>query len=45
MFDADRIYVLVGGKVEAVGRHDELLEKSATYKHLWEIQQGMAKTN
>ncbi len=40
VIDADCIYVLVGGQVEAAGRHEELLGKSATYKHLWQIQQG-----
>ncbi|MHC5058461.1 MAG: ABC transporter ATP-binding protein [Planctomycetota bacterium] len=43
VIDADRIYVLVGGRVEASGRHDELLGKSATYKRLWEIQQGAVR--
>ncbi|MHC4249589.1 MAG: ABC transporter ATP-binding protein [Planctomycetota bacterium] len=43
VIDADRIYVLVGGRVEAAGRHDELLGKSATYKRLWEIQQGAVR--
>jgi ABC-type multidrug transport system fused ATPase/permease subunit len=37
---ADRIYVLVGGAVEASGTHDELLASSPTYKRLWETQQG-----
>ena len=45
VMDADRIYVLVGGRVEAAGRHDELLDTSATYKHLWEIQQGTVRAN
>jgi subfamily B ATP-binding cassette protein MsbA len=38
--DADRIYVMVGGKVEASGTHAELLERSPTYRRLWTIQQG-----
>ena len=42
VIDADRIYVLVGGAIEARGRHDELLQKSRTYRRLWEIQQGAA---
>ncbi len=41
---ADRIYVFVEGRVEASGRHEELLEKSPTYRQLWEIQQGKAAT-
>jgi subfamily B ATP-binding cassette protein MsbA len=40
VIDADRIYVLVGGSVEAVGTHAELIGKSPTYKKLWRIQQG-----
>ncbi len=43
VIDADRIYVLVGGRVEASGTHDELLGKSSTYNRLWEIQQGTAR--
>jgi subfamily B ATP-binding cassette protein MsbA len=43
VMDADRIYVLVGGQVEASGTHDELLGKSSTYKRLWDIQQGTAR--
>jgi subfamily B ATP-binding cassette protein MsbA len=38
--NADRIYVLVEGSVEAHGTHEELLASSATYRHLWRIQQG-----
>lgn len=40
VIDADRIYVLVDGKIEAYGTHEALLEKSPTYKRLWELQQG-----
>ena len=40
ILDADRIYVMVGGSVEASGTHDELLETSPTYRHLWYVQQG-----
>ncbi|MHC4504348.1 MAG: ATP-binding cassette domain-containing protein, partial [Planctomycetota bacterium] len=42
VIDADRIYVLVNGNIEAMGPHAELLEKSPTYKKLWSIQQGKA---
>jgi len=45
VMDADRIYVLVGGRVEAAGRHDELLDTSTTYRHLWDIQQGAVRAN
>ncbi len=37
---ADRIVVLVNGRVEETGAHDELLESSATYSRLWEMQQA-----
>jgi ATP-binding cassette, subfamily B, bacterial MsbA len=35
---ADRIVVLGGGRVEAVGRHAELLERSETYRQLHRLQ-------
>jgi ABC-type multidrug transport system fused ATPase/permease subunit len=35
---ADRIVVLGGGQVEAVGRHAELLERSETYRQLHRLQ-------
>ena len=37
--NADRIYVLVDGRMEAAGPHDELIQTSETYKHLWRMQQ------
>lgn len=37
--DADCIIVLEGGRVEASGSHDALLENSPTYKKLYEAQQ------
>ena len=40
VMNADRIYVMVGGRIEASGTHAELLEKSPTYRKLWTIQQG-----
>ncbi len=43
--DADRIVVLDGGTVEAVGKHDELLDRSATYRRLHEAQQRAAGWN
>jgi ABC-type multidrug transport system fused ATPase/permease subunit len=37
---ADRIVVLNEGRVEAVGRHGELLETSKTYRFLHDLQHG-----
>ena len=36
---ADRIVVLVDGRIEETGAHDELLLRSETYRRLWEMQQ------
>lgn len=35
---ADRIFVLRDGRVEAAGKHAELLRKSRTYQKLWRAQ-------
>jgi ATP-binding cassette, subfamily B, bacterial len=35
---ADQILVLKGGGIEAIGKHKELLRKSATYRKLWKAQ-------
>ena len=35
---ADKIIVLDGGKIESVGNHEELLEKSPIYKEIYESQ-------
>jgi subfamily B ATP-binding cassette protein MsbA len=35
---ADRIVVLSGGRIEATGRHDQLLETSATYRRFCQLQ-------
>ncbi len=35
---ADRIYVIDNGVVENYGTHEELIEKSNVYKHIYEIQ-------
>ncbi len=34
--DADQIFVIDNGKVEARGTHEELLEKSSLYHRMWE---------
>ena len=38
--DADKIVVLNGGRVEAVGTHEELLEASTLYKKMWSAHIG-----
>jgi ATP-binding cassette, subfamily B, bacterial MsbA len=40
IINADKIVVLVNGRIEAIGPHQELLETSATYEHLWQLQQA-----
>ncbi len=35
---ADKIIVLDGGKIESVGNHEELMEKSPIYKEIYESQ-------
>lgn len=36
--DADRIYVLDGGRVVEVGTHDQLLARGGLYRHLYDLQ-------
>ncbi len=36
--DSDRIVVMNRGRIEAIGRHDELLARSALYRRLAELQ-------
>ena len=35
---ADRVFVLLNGKVEAAGTHDELMSKPGLYAELFELQ-------
>ncbi len=35
---ADQIIVFDHGNIEAIGKHEELLEKSVIYKHLYDLQ-------
>ena len=39
--DADRILILNEGKIEALGKHEELLKKEGLYKRIYEIQTRM----
>ncbi|MFP3154745.1 ABC transporter ATP-binding protein/permease [Lachnospiraceae bacterium ZAX-1] len=38
--DADKIIVLDGGRVNAIGIHDELLKSSEIYQEVWQSQTG-----
>jgi subfamily B ATP-binding cassette protein MsbA len=42
--NADRIVVLNTGRIEAVGRHEDLLTVNLTYRRLWETQSRMGGT-
>lgn len=35
VIDCDKIIVLVAGKLDSVGRHEELIETSTLYKKMW----------
>ncbi|MCL2573103.1 MAG: ABC transporter ATP-binding protein/permease [Defluviitaleaceae bacterium] len=38
LMDADRIFVIEGGKLADEGTHDELLARDGLYKRIWDIQ-------
>ena len=38
IFNADRIYVIDGGRIKEHGTHEELLAKNGLYSHLYNIQ-------
>ncbi|MBQ1491179.1 MAG: ABC transporter ATP-binding protein, partial [Blautia sp.] len=40
--EADKIIVMQGGRIEAIGRHEELLRVSQTYRELYESQRKEA---
>ena len=42
MRDADRIWVLAGGRVAESGSHDELVAAGGIYAGLWAVQIGEA---
>lgn len=43
--DADEIIVLNHGKIEAIGKHDELINKEGIYKRIWDIQNSSEINN
>ena len=45
MQDADRIIVMDGGRISAVGTHDTLLKESEIYKEVYTQQIGGGEEN
>ena len=41
--EADKIIVLEGGKIEAIGTHQELSKRPGLYKKIWDIQGRLEK--
>jgi ATP-binding cassette subfamily B protein len=42
---ADHILLIEDGKITEEGRHEELLERSATYRNMYELQAGGGRTD
>ena len=38
VLDADKIILIHNGRIEAIGKHDNLLKNSNIYKNLYELQ-------
>lgn len=45
VMDADKIVVLNHGEIEAIGKHEELIEKDGVYKRIWQIQNSKEEEN
>ncbi|MDR2183671.1 MAG: ABC transporter ATP-binding protein/permease [Clostridiales bacterium] len=43
LMDADRIFVIEGGKLTDQGTHEDLLSRDGLYKRIWEIQSMIEK--
>lgn len=41
LMDADRIFVIEGGRLTNIGTHDDLIKKEGLYKRIWDIQNMM----
>lgn len=45
VMDADKIVVLNHGEIEAIGKHEELIQKDGVYKRIWQIQNSKEEEN